>query len=354
MSTKLYQILSACLLFPALIGLVAVRAQSEPLPLHNGALSPDDPAAKLDPRLQNVPEKVAPLSSHIDTTNSGTTEVSYNTNTGIVQIGPTKPPQTIVPLTSSDAIEPSLGSAPNSVAKPEKSSSSGITPQSVIGSDDRILINDTTVYPWRAMTKLYITYPDEKSFTCSGVLISAKYVLTAGHCVHDPSHGGFAKTVEVVPGLNGTYKPYGSFSSTNIRSYKNWTDNQDPNYDIALITLNQSLGDTVGWLGLANYPSVDGVTAYIAGYPGDKDNALKLYYGYGPILSSTAQRLNYTIDMYNGQSGSGIYRIINDQRYVFGVNTNNVPIDGSSSTNSGTRIDSAKYNDIQAWISSGN
>ncbi len=349
MSTKLYQILSACLLFPALVGLVAVRAQSEPLPLHNGALSPDDPAAKLDPRLQNVPEKVAPLDSHIDTTNSGTTEVSYNINTGIVQIGPTKPPQTIVPLISSDVIEPSLGSAPNSVAKPEKSSSSGITPQSVIGSDDRILINDTTVYPWRAMTKLYITYPDGKSFGCSGVLISAKYVLTAGHCVHDPSHGGFAKTVEVIPGLNGTYKPYGSFSSTNIRSYTNWTVNRDPNYDIALITLNQSIGNTVGWLSLAYYPSVDGVTAYIAGYPGDKDNAVKLYYGYGPILSSTAQRLYYTIDTYEGQSGSGIYRIINDQRYVFGVHT-----DGTSLTNYGTRIDSTKYNDILTWISSGN
>jgi V8-like Glu-specific endopeptidase len=340
------------LVFSALVGLFAVRAQSEPLPLHNGALSPDDPAAKLDPKLQNVPEKIAPLDSHIDTTNSGTTEVSYNTNTGIVQIGPTKPPQTIVPLISSDGIKPSLGSAPNSVAKPEKSSSSGITPQSVIGFDDRILINDTTVYPWRAMTRLYITYPDGSMFFCSGVLISAKYVLTAGHCVHDPSHGGFAK-VEVIPGLNGTYKPYGSFSSTNIRSYTNWTVNRDLNYDIALITLNQSIGNNVGWLGLAYYPSVDSVIAYIAGYPGDKGNPpVKLYYSYGPILSSTAQRLFYTIDMYDGQSGSGIYRIVNDQYYVFGVNTTNVTADVTA--NGGTRIDSAKYNDIQAWISSGN
>lgn len=346
MSTRVHHLLSACLLFPTLIGLITTPVHAQ---FRNGALSPDDPAAKLDPRLLNVPEKVAPLDSPIntDTTNSGSTEVSYDPKTGVVQVGSTKPPQANVPFTSLDVIEPSSGSAPNPVAKPEQSSS--LTPYTVIGSDDRILINDTTVYPWRAMTKLEITFPSGNMFGCSGVLISAKYVLTAGHCVHNSNEGGWAKTVEVIPGLNGTYKPYGSVYSSYIRSYTGWTTNRDSNYDIALITLNQSIGNTVGWLGLAYYPSVDDVTAHIAGYPGDRDNGLKLYYGYGPILSSTAQRLYYTIDTYHGQSGAGIYRIVNDQRYVFGVHTTS-----GTSTNSGTRLDSAKYNDILSWISSGN
>jgi glutamyl endopeptidase len=353
MSTRVHHLLSACLLFPTLIGLITtpVHAQSQPPQSRNGALSPDDPAAKLDPRLLNVPEKVAPLDSPVntDTTNSGTTEISYDPITGVVQVGSTKPPQANVPFTSSDVIEPSSGSAPNPVAKPEQSSSPSLTPYDVIGSDDRILINDTTVYPWRAMTKLYITFPNGKVFGCSGVLISAKYVLTAGHCVYDSNEGGWVKTVEVIPGLNGSYKPYGSVYASYFRSYNGWILNKDRDYDIALVTLSQSIGNTVGWLGLTYYSSVNGLTANIAGYPGDKDNASKLYYGYGPILSSTAQRLYYTIDTYEGQSGSGIYRVVNDQRYVFGVHTT-----GSPSGNGGTRIDSAKYNDILSWISSGN
>ncbi len=77
-----------------------------------------------------------------------------------------------------------------------------------------------------------------------------------------------------------------------------------------------------------------------------------LYYHYGPIASSTSYRLSYQIDTSGGQSGSGIYYKDNaSKRYVFGVHTN-----GTSSPtgyNSGTRLDSKKFNDLKSWIASG-
>ena len=219
---------------------------------------------------------------------------------------------------------------------------------SVIGPDDRVRISPTTSFPWRAMTKLRMTFPSGRQFICSGALVAAKYTLTAGHCVFSHTEGGWATSIEVIPGLDGTYKPYGSAFATRLRSYQGWTQNQDSNYDFALITLDRTIGNSTGWFGYASYSTVDGLTGNLGGYPGDRDGGLRLYYHFGTINSSTANRVYYTIDTAGGQSGSGVYRINNGSRYIFAVHTN-----GGSTSNSGTRITSARFNDLQTWIASG-
>ncbi|MFB8787928.1 MAG: trypsin-like serine protease [Potamolinea sp.] len=326
----------------------AGMTQALPQPqVPSAPLSPTDPAAKLDPTLWNVPVAKPPVSNSQENSPSRTVQtVTYDLKTGVTQLGPVQPvtPGSATPLVGA----PSGGLSPN--AKPE-ASSGGVKPNSVIGTDNRQLISDTTIYPWRAMTKLYVTYPNNKTYGCSGTLIAAKYVLTAGHCVYNKDRGGYAKKIEVVPGLNGTYKPYGSAFSTKLRTYSNYTTSKDKNYDIALVTLDRTIGNSTGWLGYTYYSSINGVTGHIAGYPGDKDGAKKLYYHYGPISSSTSMRVNYSIDTYNGQSGSGVYRVVNNERYVFAVHTHG--LSSGVTTNSGTRLDSKKTTDIKNWITSG-
>jgi V8-like Glu-specific endopeptidase len=221
-------------------------------------------------------------------------------------------------------------------------------PNTVQGPDDRIRISPTTSYPWRAMTKLRMTFPSGRQFICSGALVASKYTLTAGHCVFSHTEGGWARSIEVIPGLDGTYKPYGSAYAVWMRSYVGWTQNQDSNYDFALITLDRTIGNSTGWFGYASYSTVNGLTANLGGYPGDRDSGLRLYYHYGTINSSTTNRVFYTIDTAGGQSGSGVYRINNGSRYIFAVHTN-----GGSSSNSGTRITSQRFNDLSAWIATG-
>lgn len=318
-------------------------AQASQIP--SGPLSPNDPAAKLDPSLVNVPVKTAPTNASPRTlsNNAPASVINYDLKTGKTQVSASLPAATS--STSSSVSAPSPGSSPTVLAEPR---SGGVKPNSIIGSDNRVKITNTTTYPWRVMTKLYVTYGNGKTYGCSGALIAAKYVLTAGHCIHSKSDGGWAKKVEVIPGLNGTYKPYGSVYATYLRSYTGWTSKQDSNYDFALITLDREIGKTTGWLGYGYYPSINGVTGNLAGYPGDKDGGKGLYYHYGPISSSTSYRLSYQIDTYGGQSGSSVYRIDNGNRYVFGVHTH-----GGSTYNSGTRIDSKKFNDLKSWIASG-
>jgi V8-like Glu-specific endopeptidase len=246
-----------------------------------------------------------------------------------------------------------MGLSPNVVAEPRagvQSPTGGVKPNSIIGTDNRTKITATTSYPWRTVTKLIVTFPKGKG-GCTGTIIAAKYVLTAGHCVHNKAYGGSAKKIEVIPGLNGTYKPYGSAFATKYRTYTNWTSSADKNHDFALLTLDRSIGNSTGTLGYASYSSVNGLTGHIAGYPCDK-GGLHLYYHYGLISSSTSNRLSYQIDTYGCQNGSGIYRIVDGKRYVFGVHAYGV---GSSSPNhnSGTRIDSTKFNSIKSWIASG-
>lgn len=219
---------------------------------------------------------------------------------------------------------------------------------SVIGNDDRTRISPTTSFPWRAMTKLRMTFPSGRQFICSGALVAAKYTLTAGHCVFSHTEGGWATSIEVIPGLDGAYKPYGSAFAVRLRSYQGWTQNQDSNYDFALITLDRTIGNSTGWFGYASYATVNGLTGNLGGYPGDRDGGLRLYYHFGTINSSTTNRVSYTIDTAGGQSGSGVYRINNGSRYIFAVHTN-----GGTTSNSGTRITSGRFNDLQTWVASG-
>jgi glutamyl endopeptidase len=310
-------------------------------------LSPNNPAAQLDPSLVGVPAATVPKNASPQTLSSNNVStISYDLSTGKAQVSASLP---VTPsATSSILSEPSPGNTKTESNAGVQSLADSVVPNTVIGPDNRQKITNTTTYPWRTITKLYMTYNNGRTYVCSGTIIAAKYVLTAGHCVYSRADGGWAKRVEVIPGLRGTYKPYGSAFATKLRSYTNWTSSQNSNYDIALITLDRPIGNTTGWLGYASYPSVNRRVGNIGGYPADKDSGLYLYYHYGRITSSTPYRLFYQIDTSGGQSGSGIYAKTGNKRYVFGVHTT-----GSSSKNGGTRIDSKKFNDIKSWIATG-
>jgi glutamyl endopeptidase len=312
-----------------------------------GVLSPNNPAAKLDPNLVNVPSLVPSTPSKNESANlsaaTADQAVGYDSTTRATQTIPNNSSE----LTSGSSY-PNFGS--RRPIGSESRARAGSSQESVIGSDGRILISDTTIYPWSAQSKLFITFPNGDIFGCSGTLIQAKYVLTAGHCVYNKNSGGWYTKMEVVPGLNNTYKPFGSAFATYARTYRSWINNQNSRSDMALVTLDRNIGSTTGWLGYNSYSTINGVTGHLAGYPGDK-GGLKLYYSYGSISNSTAKRVYYSIDTYPGESGSGVYQIIDGKRYVFAVHTTGTT--ATVTTNSGTRLDSAKVSNITRWIATG-
>jgi glutamyl endopeptidase len=220
----------------------------------------------------------------------------------------------------------------------------------VHGPDDRVQITSTAVYPWRAHASLLITAADNSLWIGTGWFIGPHTVMTAGHVVYIknsgvPGRDGWVKKIQVMPGRNGSTLPYGSVTSSNLRSVSGWTGSGDQNYDYGAIILPTDLGNTVGWFGFGVYSDADLVasTGNISGYPGDKPSGTQ-WYDSRKIASVNSRKVYYDIDTAGGQSGSAVYRIINGGRYGVAIHAY-----GGAVTNSGTRIVTPVYNNMVAW-----
>ncbi len=224
--------------------------------------------------------------------------------------------------------------------------------ETVHGPDNRTRITATSVYPWRAHASLLITAADNSQWIGTGWFIGPRTLMTAGHVVYIKGSGvagrdGWVKRIQVMPGRNGSALPYGSVTSTNFRSVTGWTGSAsgDENFDYGAILLPTALGTTTGWFGFGVYADADllGTVGNISGYPGDKPAGTQ-WYDARKIASVNSRKVFYDIDTAGGQSGSAVYRIINNDRFAFAVHAY-----GGASTNSGTRIVTPVYNNMVAW-----
>ncbi|MDJ0636357.1 MAG: trypsin-like serine protease [Xenococcaceae cyanobacterium MO_188.B29] len=222
--------------------------------------------------------------------------------------------------------------------------------ETVHGPDDRVQITNTSVYPWRVHASLLITAADNSMWIGTGWFIGPHTLITAGHVVYIknsgiPGRDGWVKKINVMPGRNGSTLPYGSVTSTKFHSVTGWTDSGNENYDYGAIIIPTELGNTVGWFGFGVYSdsALLSATGNISGYPGDKPTGTQ-WYDYRTLASVNSQKVYYDIDTAGGQSGSGVYRIINGQRYGMAIHAY-----GGATTNSGTRITMPVYNNMVAW-----
>ncbi|GEM_PF-497613 len=216
--------------------------------------------------------------------------------------------------------------------------------ESVCPPDNRIRITNTTQIPWRWNCQLIMTLASGNKATCTGWLIGPHTVMTAGHCVYSKANGGWVKSVEVIPGMNASVKPFGSFKSTKLFSVKGWTNSSDTNYDYGAMHINANIGTKLGWYGYASLGSSElkGLNVNLAGYPGDKPFGTQWYH-WGPITEVLARKIKYYIDTYGGQSGSAVYRIKNGQRHAVAVHTN------GGCPNAGTRITAPVATNMANW-----
>lgn len=226
----------------------------------------------------------------------------------------------------------------------------GFAMETVHGVDDRVQITATDTYPWRVHCSLLITAADNTNWIGTGWFISPNVLITAGHCVYIngsdvPGQNGWVSRIRVIPGRNGSTKPFGEATSTHFYSVRGWTENGDPEYDYGAIVLGSDLGAQTGWLGFGVYGDDDlrSTVANISGYPGDKPSGTQ-WYAARRIDSVSPRKVRYDVDTAGGQSGAAVYRIKDGKRYAVAVHAY-----GGSRVNSGTRINQAVFDNIRQW-----
>jgi V8-like Glu-specific endopeptidase len=230
---------------------------------------------------------------------------------------------------------------------PDAATTAYLQAETVCGADDRVRISPATNIPWRWICKLFITFPDNARFVGTGWFIGGRTVMTAGHCVYSKANGGWAKSIEVVPGMDSTSRPYGSQVGTSFRSVLGWINDTKPEYDYGAIILpNCDLGNRVGWFGFAalSNSSLNNLLVNTSGYPGDKPFGTQ-WFNAGKVTNVTDRKIYYMIDTMGGQSGSPVWRYLNGERHAVGIHAY------GGCPNSATRITNEVFNNMMAWRS---
>ncbi|NWO04421.1 MAG: DUF4214 domain-containing protein [Alteromonadaceae bacterium] len=132
-------------------------------------------------------------------------------------------------------------------------------------------------FPYSSVTYIEARYADGSRVSGSGVLVGKNDVLTAAHLVYDPITDSLAEQITVYPGRDGSSVPFGSFEAAFVQSYKVRSDSEgrlfqsDSEDDIALIALDQPVGDYLQWFDVGALTS--GGPGRLTGYPGAYSDA---------------------------------------------------------------------------------
>ena len=222
--------------------------------------------------------------------------------------------------------------------------------ESVLGTDERVRITETTKLPWRLNASLLITAADNSQWIGTGWFISPRTLVTAGHVVfikhsNRPGRDGFVKKIQVMPGRNASAVPFGGLFATEFWTVKGWAEGGLETVDYGAIILPSAFPANLGHFGFGVFPDATllASVANVAGYPGDKPSGT-FWYDKRQIGSVKPDKVFYAADTAGGQSGACVYIVRGGQRIAVAIHAY-----GGATANSGTRISSEVFANLTAW-----
>jgi glutamyl endopeptidase len=220
---------------------------------------------------------------------------------------------------------------------------------SIIGTDDRYQIGNTTVHPYSAVVEIVLP----SGFgACTGWMYAPNMVATAGHCVYDAANGWLdTRAMKVWPGINGSTAtaPYGSCGVVKSYAPAGWTNGQNEAFDYAALRLDCTVGNQTGVLNYGLQPTV-GYQTRVCGYPSDKPTDTQ-WCGDDQVRAADAYQVFYANDTIRRMSGGPVLGYTSSGWSVIAIHTMNVhgTAPNHSSYNHGTRITATVSNDLSNW-----
>lgn len=172
------------------------------------------------------------------------------------------------------------------------------TDEGIIGSDNRVVVSNTTISPYKSIVQI----TSNGTPTGTGTLIDKDLVVTSAHVVFNKYTKQYRQNLEVYPGLKKNYAPYGSSTIKDVVASPTYISNSQISNDFAVIKLSKPLGNTTGYLSLSTNVVQD-MEVTLTGYPEDTRTMMT---DKGTIAKITNGVLYYSIDTEPGQSGSAV------------------------------------------------
>jgi len=214
------------------------------------------------------------------------------------------------------------------------------TAPGISGVDNRTEVQNTTIPPYRWVCSIAYEAEGQTLQGGTGLLISNRHVLTAGHVVRDKASAPAAHSVYVYPGRHYGGEPFGRIPAARVRV--------STRFDFGLITLERAVDSGVQWWG---HPSTrttwwnekliplrelfdPGIPVATAGYPGAKDAQRRRMYEVSgfTVPRAFAGSFRHTLDTTEGQSGSPIWTVRGGLHILIGVVTSYDPTRGQNAT----------------------
>jgi len=229
-------------------------------------------------------------------------------------------------------------------------------PFSVIGTDDRFAVLDTTQFPARAIVQIRFENHSGRQSLCSGTMISPDTVLTAAHCVHSGTRNGrpYSK-FRFFPGRNVGAAPFGECNARAAFVLSGWTEGDNPldgrEYDLGAFKLDCNVGDATGQVAIRVLGDDElGIKTTVHGYAADKAPAGRQWISEDELRVLQDLKGFYDNDTFGGTSGSAVFETGKTDT-IIGVHTNGLHGEEPwASHNAFTRITEGRMQKIQEWI----
>lgn len=194
--------------------------------------------------------------------------------------------------------------------------------------------------PEKATCRLLIQFSSPTDFyQGTGFLVSPRLVLTAGHCVYDKSHGGWARVITIYPGDQSL----GAYQGVKLYTVSGWVNGPSDAYDYGAIVLaDDTMHKKVNFsfeLRPMSDKDLGGTEFASRGYPIDKGFAQWISLPPANPSSTTPLTMSYIFDTERGQSGGPVFPNGSDGAAVAVHAKDGCP-------NSGTRINQARKDKI--------